>query len=357
MTGLRMLYVGYLREGETSLQRLKAFQRLGFDVLPLDVMKRPEASAWRRLGFRLANRLFRLGLPVPLPDVAGVNRALRELFHDAGPFEWVWMDKPLLIRPETIRTLRSEHPTARWAAFSPDDMGQRHNQSQSFLDILPLLDLFVTTKSFLVAELKALGDPCVLFMDNGFDPETHRPVPVTPEIREKFGGPVGFIGSYEKERASYLMYLATQGIPVRVWGGISWRRCPWRHPNLRLEYRELVGPAYAPAICSFDINLCFLRKMNRDRQTTRSVEIPACGAFMLAERTEEHRRLFREDEEAVFFGSREELLEKCRYYLDHPEERQAIAEKGLARCRQGGYDYPSRLREVLSRFEELRKKR
>jgi len=175
---------------------------------------------------------------------------------------------------------------------------------------------------------------------------------VTPGMRERFGGPVGFIGSYEEERASFLHYLAKQGIPVRVWGGISWKRCRFRHPNLRLEYRELVGPAYAPAICSFDINLCFLRKKNRDLQTTRSVEIPACGAFLLAERTEEHRRLFMEDHEAVYFQTREELLNKCRYYLDHPEQRKSIAARGLERCRKGGYDYGHRLEEVLQRFQD-----
>ena len=72
--------------------------------------------------------------------------------------------------------------------------------------------------------------------------------------------------------------------------------------------------------------------MNRDLQTTRSVEIPACGAFMLAERTEEHLELFEEGKEAEFFGSRDELLQKVRYYLTHAEDANRLPPPAAERC-------------------------
>jgi len=129
--------------------------------------------------------------------------------------------------------------------------------------------------------------------------------------------------------------------------------CQGLHPNLIVEHAPLWGEDYVSAICSFDINLCFLRKSNRDLQTTRTVEIPACGAFMIAERTDEHLEMFKEGKEAVFFSSNEELVGLVRYYLRNEEARLEIASAGRKRCLQSGYDYESRLGLVLDELHAL----
>jgi spore maturation protein CgeB len=74
---------------------------------------------------------------------------------------------------------------------------------------------------------------------------------------------------------------------------------------------------------------------------------------MLAERTDEHRRLFREGIEAEFFEGFGELVEKCRYYLDHDAERVRIAERGHRRCIFGGYSYEGRLLTVLDHVQNI----
>jgi spore maturation protein CgeB len=99
----------------------------------------------------------------------------------------------------------------------------------------------------------------------------------------------------------------------------------------------LRGDDFARACSAFKINLAFLRKLNRDQQTTRSVEIPACGGFMLAERTPEHLRMFAEGEEAEFFSSVEELAAKCRRYIDDSAARESIARRGHERCIRDDY--------------------
>jgi spore maturation protein CgeB len=141
-----------------------------------------------------------------------------------------------------------------------------------------------------------------------------------------------------------MRFLARHGVPVRVWG-------PWpRHkstPNLRVEGRPLWDADYARAISAFRINLGFLRRVNRDRHTTRSIEIPACGGFLLAERTPEHLALFREGIEAEFFAGDGELLEKVRWYLAHEPERLRIAEAGARRCIESDYSNDHQLTAVL----------
>lgn len=93
--------------------------------------------------------------------------------------------------------------------------------------------------------------------------------------------------------------------------------------------------------------------MNFDQQTSRTMEIPGCGGFMMAERTEEHRRLFEEDREAVFFSSNEELLAKCRYYLSHEEERKRIATAGHQRCIMSGYSNETGIRKMLDMVMQI----
>ena len=138
---------------------------------------------------------------------------------------------------------------------------------------------------------------------------------------------------------------------MRVWGN-GWHRVRSR-PNLRIEGRAAEGRDFARVASASRINLGFLRKLNRDRQTTRSVELPACGAFMLAERTDEHRALFEEGKEAEFFADEEELIAKCRRYLGDEPARARIAAAGRARCLAAGYRNDDRMAEALHVLQPL----
>ena len=147
-----------------------------------------------------------------------------------------------------------------------------------------------------------------------------------------------------------MLALARAGVPVSI-RGTGWNRLRERHADLAVREEYVDGLGYVETINATRINLGFLRKDARDVQTTRSVEIPACGGFLLAERTEGHRRLFVEGKEAEFFGSFEELLAKCRYYLEHEKERVWIAAAGRRRCVEGSCDNAARLRGVLEYIE------
>ena len=338
---LSILFVGPVLPGSTTLQRLRALQDLGCRTVSVSSKEDPAALIHKPpLLRRLCNRMLGPGDPLRVND-----RMRAHVERDA--FDLVWIEKGLMVRPESLAFIRQRQPHCRLVGFSPDDMMNKGNQSKFFLQGLSLYHHFITTKSFHVTELRALGCPDVIFMDNAYDPHTHRPVPVSETERAAYGGAVGFIGTWEDDRAQHISALARGGVSVRVWGG-AWRQMRPVPAGLRLEDRHLLGDDYAKGICSFDINLCFLRKCNRDLQTTRSVEIPACGAFMLAERSEEHLLLFKEGVEAEFFSSPHELLEKTQYYLQHPEQRKTIAEGGYHRCVSSGYSYRERLKAVLA---------
>ncbi len=334
---LRILFVGDLRPGGTSLQRMRTMRALGHDVTTIDTTgeegRRREKSLVQRV-------LHRLRGPVDWP---GANAALIERGR-TGPLDVLWIDRGLTLTRSTLRAFRRLRPECRIAGYSGDPMFLRQNLSRRFLRHLGMYDVFYTTKSNGVDDLYRRGCRRVVLVGTAYEPGVHRPMPVSDAERTRLGGSVGFVGTWEEPRSRSLHRLAVAGIPVRVWGN-GWRRSRYRHPLLRVEYRDLLDDDYALAISAFDVNLCFLRSC--DLQTTRSVEIPACGGFMLAERTDEHLALFAEGVEAAYFDDDDELLAKVRYYLDHPEERRRIAAAGRARCLRDGYGNPVRIATML----------
>lgn len=320
----------------TSLQRRKALEQLGHETFPIED---GAPSGWR---FQLYRVGFRLHRP---PDLQGTNRAILAASRQRH-WDILWVEKSLSVRPETLTAFRRESPNTTLVAYSPDDCRILRHESKRFARSIPEYDLHVTTKTYNMEELRSWGARDVFFVDNAYCPEIHRPIELSTADRDRLSCDVGFIGYFEEDRAQKVLALAGAGIPLVV-RGLAWNRFPESHPNLTIIDEFLDDADYPKAVNATGINLGFLRKRARDLQTTRSIEIPACGGFLLAERTSEHQALFEEGKEAEFFDGFDELLEKCRYYLAHPDERARIAAAGLDRCSRSGYSNRNRLERVL----------
>ena len=336
---MKILYVAALTTGGQGWQRMNVLRSLGHEVTAVDHLSE---NAWKRsrtLSGRILQKIY------GLIDWDHINKQICDIIAEQK-FDVIWLSKALLITIDTMHRIKSLQPECKIIGYSGDDQMNPINHSHHFWASLPLYNIFFTTKTFNIPELKALGCRRVEFVGNAYDPAIHRPMTLTDHEKEMFGGPVGFIGGWEKERSDSICYLAESGIDVRIWG-YRWNHCKSPPKRLKLEMQELQGQDYARAICAFDINLCFLRKCNRDLQTVRSIEIPACRAFMLAERTKEHLELFEEGKEAEFFDSNKELLEKVKYYLAKPEKRKRIAAGGYERCIKDGCSHQNRLKKCL----------
>lgn len=342
---MRILSVGSLSGlSNTCLHRNWALHKIAdvVDEVPTD---KHAWSLWRRIQMFL----FRKGLPIRVAENDDENAAICSLI-EKNSYDIVWIDKGWTILHSTLEYIHARQPKAKIVSYSPDNMALRHNQSQQYLECLPLYDYVVTNKSYIIDEMKKLGAREVLFVNNSYEPTFHHPRNLTMQNIRDFGGDVVFVGAWEEERCQSLCYLADHEIRVRVFGTGRWRKYKHYSPNLIIEERTLKGEDYCMALQASRISLCFLRKMNYDVQTTRTVEIPACGGFMLAERTEEHLAMFEEDMEAAYFSSNEEMLEKCRYYLENAEERRKIAQRGLFRCEASGYSNEQMIRKVIDRI-------
>ena len=340
----RILYVGPLWAGSTSTMRRDALRDLGHTVVSLDT------TPYNARGSRLARSLrYRLGLGAAVRDL---NAALVEQAKSIRP-DVLWVDSGHYVWPESLRRVK-EVCCCVLVHYNPDDpFGRCRAGWRLFRKCLPIYDVHFVPRDVNVPEYQKAGAPCVVRFPWAYHPSLHRPIELTETERRATGAAVGFVGGWERERYDAIRFLAHRGIPVRVWSA-GWPKSGPSDENLRISYDSLWGPDYTRAICAIDINLGFLRKANRDLSTTRSVEVPACGAFLLAERTDEHLALFEEGKEAEFFGSQDELLDKVRYYLAHPDERRRIAAAGRQRCLRSGYSNQERLREMLQKVTEAR---
>ena len=338
---MRILYTGPLTEGHTCDLRRRALQRLGHEVIGLDYLRycEPYSRFSRRLQWR-----FRFG-----PMVVAYNKALENALASCKP-DILWVDKGIFVWKSVLQKARKN--AGKLVHYSPDNYFISQNTSRHLSGSLPFFDLVITTKTSNVEPLKEAGARRVKLSGNAFDPEIHRPLDLSNEDRRKYECEVSFIGRWEPLREAWLNELLACGLNVSI-GGSSWHRA--RRKMVRQVVRgEVLGLEYAKAINGAKINLAFLSRTAQDHITQRSVEIPACGAFMLAERTQEHLDHFREDVEAGFFGGLDELKGRIEHFLRESAIRRKIAEAGRERCWQSGYSYDTRLQTIIDETFDAR---
>ena len=360
---MKILFLGEIGPGQTSLMRMRAFARLGHDVRGVHTIEPWKRASW--LQRRVQRRLQRG------PVVDEINRAVLDAARDFRP-DIVWGEKQEYLRADTIRALRGQG--ARLVHYTPDPYFSLYWKRTRLMDAaMGEFDVLVYCKRYEQANYEALGKP-LIYMPLGFCDEVHRPL---PSDDPRWQCAVGFLGGWEPRRERLLHAVAASGADLKIWGGYWDFLCdgkwtPRRHIILRQlagedpwrihrddilartwQGNEVYGDDYARALTGSRIGLGFLRKVVPDQHTTRSFEIPACGSMLLADRTDEHRAYFEEGTEAEFFDSPGELLEKLRYYITHEDARLRVAQAGHRRCIESRYDYVSRLQGALAQLERI----
>jgi len=85
------------------------------------------------------------------------------------------------------------------------------------------------------------------------------------------------------------------------------------------------------------INLCFMKTYDQSKRPqikNKLFDICMSGGFLLCEYVAGIEEYFEVDKELVCFESIHEATSKIRYYLDHEDERQSIAQAGWERAQR-----------------------
>lgn len=144
---------------------------------------------------------------------------------------------------------------------------------------------------------------------------------------------VSFVGTAHGSRPRVVAKLRKAGVDIHCFG-YGWPRGPVEAGEIPRIIRNSV------------ISLNFSNSKGEKQIKARTFEIPGAGGFLLTEFVPGLERFYRPGREAAVFRDMRDLVAKIRYYLQHPKERDAVAEAGFLRTRRD-HTYERRLKEVL----------
>lgn len=330
VTPCSILYLGSNSPASTSRHRADSLRRLGCAVWVLDseTLKGARSRFLSFLDYRSGYRLLQRCLLNALSlSTNGLDARV----------DLIWVDSGELYGPLVVKWLRKRFSCPILLYNIDDPTGARDSRRfQSLLSSIPYYDLCVFVRAETSLEALAIGARRVLTVHRSYDELHHSP---THSMTIHEPDPVvAFTGTMipGEKRDDFLLELLNAGLPLRLFGS-RWERS--RHwPSLSRAHhgQSLSGKAYAQSLGSAAISLGLLSHKNRDLITTRTLEVPACGGLLCAERTSEHQLLYEQGRDAVFWSSIDECSESCRILLEDPNLSASIRAAGLQKVRRLG---------------------
>jgi spore maturation protein CgeB len=154
---------------------------------------------------------------------------------------------------------------------------------------------------------------------------------------------VSFVGSIYGYRAKWIAALRASGIAVACFGHgtdngvVSADEIPEIYRTSRISLNFSGAGQNAGSAGTLD----------KRQIKARTFEVPGAGGFLLTEAAPGLEQYFAIGAEIATFVSPDELIAQARYFLDHPIERDSIAQAGYART-STEHTYEQRLAQILA---------
>ena len=279
-----------------------------------------------------------------------VVRYNKELLSKVETFkpDMVFLYRCYFVWPSTIKKIQ-EQGTKVFSYNNDDPFSKVLNnwEHRYFHASIPIVDVNLVYRKKNILDFKKAGAkevelmlPYYLEKENSYEK-----IPDTI--------PIAFIGHFEDDgRDQYIKALMDAGLQVSIYDS------GWQKSSLYKELRPVMKPAVYSSQYNHELNKCqialvFLSKLNCDTYTRRCFEIPATKTLMLSEYTDDLNALFPDNECAVYFRTKEELVERCRELLSTPQRIAQIAENGYKRVHEIGGSEVDRCRQITELYQKL----
>lgn len=334
----RLLIVGQSGGTNVGSSFLRSAQLLGIAAELLD-------ASHAKSEYRFINSLCWRFLDKKMLRMRGFQKNLIEI---AGKFTSTVLISTGMtpIDGSTINELKSQGCFC--VNYSTDDPWNPLNGSSWFFRSLPHYDLICNPRYSNINDFHALGCKNVVYVPFGYDEFLFR---AESGMDDSVRAPeVLFVGCADRERVDFIESLLKQSIPISLVGGY------WdRYASVKAHALGHKSPDELSALTrAAKVNLCLVRRANRDGHVMRSFEMAALGACMVVEDTEEHRDIFGpEGECVVYFSDPHQAVAKIRMLLNQSAERRRLSLAVHARITSGGHTYTHRLQSMLQSAQEL----
>lgn len=251
------------------------------------------------------------------------------------------------ILPKTVDTLNEMNiKTALWTIDAPRIFDPIRESA-------PHYDIVFTGGSEAYELLEDSPIKYLRWLPFACDPDFHRPVKLSPADKGRYGCDICFVGSgWEKlypYRRKYLEALAD--FDLGIWGP-GWETLPSQSPLKQYIRGGQIRPAEWVKI--FSASQVVFHSHYRDpsgkipcyQAAPRVYEALACGAFLAIDGQRDVLRLFKPGKDLVVFNNVKELRDLVGYYLQHPKEAKAIAERGRKKV-LAKHTYRHRIQEIF----------
>lgn len=217
-------------------------------------------------------------------------------------------------------------------------------------DIAPMYDVFFHIQpGEFEQKLDEIGCRCHAFVQTGCDPEVHRPMVLTAAEQEEYACDLSFAGAGYYNRRQ--LFKGLTDYQFKIWG-VDW-------PDRELS-RLVVGGErrfffddFMRIVAGSKINLNLHSSTAHegvdpkcDAINPRVFEIAAAGGFQLCDPCLGLERHFDFETELPVYRDLKELRSRIDYFLAHPGERNAFAERARRRALRE-HTYEHRAQQML----------
>lgn len=339
---MRVLVVGPGWVDSSEMGCVRGLRALGHEAEICDLQQHiglPGPLRRSALAFRVAEFVLKATVREPfyLAQRHLLDQAIRMRADLVLAVQLVW------VLPETVVELRRRG--IRCVGWFPDAFTSfgRGTFLLAPWDALFFQDRFIVDRlrtAFSVDNIHHLAQCC--------DPEFHRPLPLTEGEQRRYQADVATFGNYYPYRARMLEPLLASGLSLKLWGA---RPPRWLHHPVHKHWagKVVLGDDKCKAMLAAKIALNTNHYAGIGDVNKRTFELAGIGAFQLTDARAALSDYFEPGREVATFTGRDDLVDKVRYYLGRPDERQRMAAAAQVRAHKE-HTFAARLRVLLAKI-------